>query len=70
MVRTWVEMVGAEAIRIYGKKQVMKVFEAIYNEGVETGTVAGDSESARQQLGMALASSDTLGHPAAREWEV
>jgi nucleoporin GLE1 len=70
MVRTWVEMVGAEAMRIYGKKQVMKVFEAIYNEGVDSGKVAGDSESARQQLGMALTSSDSLKHPAARDWEV
>jgi len=69
MVRTWVEMLGAEAIRVYGKTQVMKVFEVIMREGVETGKVAGDSESARQQLGMLLSSSDTLTHPAARVWE-
>lgn len=70
MVRTWVEILGAEAVRVFGKKQVMKMFEVIYREGVETGKVEGDSESARQQLGMVLSSSESLSHPTARDWEV
>lgn len=71
MLRTWIEIVGAEAMQVYGPRQVGKIFEAILREGVvEGGKIKGDSESARQQLGMLLSNPNAIKHPEARVWEV
>jgi nucleoporin GLE1 len=68
LITTWIEITGAEMIRVYGRGQVMKIFQAIKEEGVDQGKIKGDSESARNQLRMMLEQVDRLSHPAAREW--
>lgn len=69
LVSVWIEIVGAEAIRQYGPTQVGKMLEAITREGLQGGKLKGDSEAARQRLGLLL--QDWRGslkpHPA-REW--
>ena len=68
LITTWIERVGAEVMRVYGKGQVMKIFQAIMEEGVEAGKIKGDSESARKQLRMALEQVSDLTSPPARHW--
>ena len=70
MILRWIEMLGAEAGRVYGHTQVGKIFVALQREGVEEGKVKGDSESTRQQLSMRLNSLSELVVPPARQWEV
>lgn len=69
LIRTWVEIVGAEAIKVFGPAQMGKVFTAIREEGVNGSKIKGDSESARQQLGMVLQDFSAIKVPQARQWE-
>lgn len=54
LVSVWVEIIGAEATRVYGVGQVGKVLDAIKREGLDGGKIKGDSEAARQRLGLLL----------------
>ena len=69
LVGVWLEIVGAEAVRLYGIGQVTKAFDALLREGLEGGKLKGDSEAARQRLGLMLAGgTDGLNPHPAREW--
>lgn len=69
LVTVWIEIVGAEAIRLYSAPQVGKVFDVIMREGLEGGKLKGDSEATRQRLKLLLEGwrENVKPHPA-REW--
>lgn len=69
LILTWIEVLGAEAIRIFGQGQMGKVLVAIRDEGIEGGKIRGDSESARQQLGMLVKDLSKIKIPVARQCE-
>ena len=68
MITSWIDIVGAEALRVWGRGQVGKVFQVIM-EGVQGDRIKGDSEAARQKLGLVLESVGRLEYPKGRDWE-
>ena len=69
MVTAWIEILGAESIRLYGRGQMGKVFEAIQSQGVQGGKIKADGEASRAKLGLVLEKWTSLSLPAGREWE-
>jgi nucleoporin GLE1 len=68
LLTAWMEIAGAEALRVFGPKQLGKVFEVILSEGLaEGGKIKGDSEAARQRLGIVLKEWRTLKYHEGRE---
>lgn len=68
LLTVFTEIAGAEVIMVYGQKQVGKAFEAILREGIDGGKVKGDSEAARQRLGLVLKDWRSLKHHSGRDW--
>ncbi|WVW78289.1 hypothetical protein I302_100243 [Kwoniella bestiolae CBS 10118] len=54
LVSSWIEIVAHEAVNRYGRGQMGKIWEAIEREGLGQGKIKGDSEAARQRLGLVL----------------
>lgn len=69
LLAVWIEVCGVEVAKVYGRRQVGKVYEAIMKEGVKGGQVRGDSEAAKQKLGILLEGWETKGEPEGRNWE-
>ncbi|WRT64642.1 uncharacterized protein IL334_001576 [Kwoniella shivajii] len=56
LVSSWIEITAHEAVRVYGRGQMGKVWEVIEREGLSEGKIKGDSEAARQRLRLMLES--------------
>ena len=71
LITAWIETVGKEAIKVFGDKQVGKVLDAVYIEGIDGGKIKGDGEAARQRLALVLQAwkSDGIAYANGREWE-
>lgn len=71
LITAWIETVGKEATKVYGEKQVAKLLDAVYTEGIEGGKIKGDSEAARQSLALVLQAwkSEGMDYPKGRQWE-
>ena len=71
LITAWIETLGKEAIRVFGQKQVGKVLDVVYIAGIEGGKIKGDSEAARQRLGLILQAwkADGIDYPKGRDWE-
>ncbi|OCF30767.1 hypothetical protein I316_07574 [Kwoniella heveanensis BCC8398] len=54
LVSAWIEIIAHEAVRVFGRGQMGKVWDAIEGEGLAGGLIKGDSEAARQRLGSLL----------------
>ncbi|GFZ47862.1 hypothetical protein JCM24511_05609 [Saitozyma sp. JCM 24511] len=54
LLAIWIKVAGPEVIRVYGHRQVEKIMEAMYREGLEGGRIKGNAESERQKLGLAI----------------
>ncbi|WVQ98199.1 hypothetical protein IAU59_005321 [Kwoniella sp. CBS 9459] len=54
LISAWIEIVAYEAVRVFGRGQMAKVWAAIGSEGLAGGVIKGDSEAARQRLGLLL----------------
>ncbi|WVF69645.1 hypothetical protein IAT40_004424 [Kwoniella sp. CBS 6097] len=71
LLSAWIEIVAFEATRVFGRGQMSKVWDAIESEGLSGGLIKGDSEAARQRLGLLLGEI-RKGHieaPKGRTWE-
>jgi hypothetical protein len=71
LVTAWIEILGKEAVERFGQKQLEKVLDAIFAEGIEGGKVKGDGEAARERLSLALQEWKVGGlqYPKGRHWE-
>lgn len=69
LLGNWIEVCGYEVGRVYGLGQLGKVYEAIKKEGVAEGKLKGDSEAAKQKLGMMLEGGGQPEEPLGRNWE-
>lgn len=69
LISVWIEILGAEAVQIFGVDQMRKISDSIVRDGLEGGKIKGDSEAARQRLGLLLEDwrSTLKAHPA-RNW--
>jgi nucleoporin GLE1 len=63
-----INVAGPEVIRVYGHRQVEKIMEAMYREGLEGGRIKGNAESERQKLGLAIEGWRDVGETDARKW--
>lgn len=68
LLATWINVAGPEVIRVYGHRQVEKIMEAMYREGLEGGRIKGNAESERQKLGLAIEGWRDVGETDARKW--
>ncbi|ORX33992.1 GLE1-like protein-domain-containing protein [Kockovaella imperatae] len=67
MITMWMDIIGAEAVRLWGRPQVHKLF-ALISQGVRDGRIKGDSEAARQKLGLVMEQAGSIEHPKGRQW--
>jgi hypothetical protein len=54
LVTSWIEILGREAVQVFGQRQLDKILNVMYTEGVEGGKIKGDGEAARQRLSLVL----------------
>lgn len=71
LVTAWIEILGREAVQRFGQRQLDKVLNVMYTEGIEGGKIVGDGEAARQRLALVLQEwkSDGLQYSKGRNWE-
>jgi len=71
LVTAWIEILGREAVQRYGERQLAKILNVMYAEGIEGGKIKGDGEAARQRLSLVLQEWKTGGlqFPKGRDWE-
>jgi nucleoporin GLE1 len=69
LLAIWIKVAGPEVIRVYGHRQVEKIMEAMYREGLEGGRIKGNAESERQKLGLAIEGWRDVGETDARRWD-
>ncbi|KAK8847518.1 hypothetical protein IAR55_005376 [Kwoniella newhampshirensis] len=72
LVSSWIEIAAHEIVRVYGRGQVGKIWDAIEVEGLVGGKVKGDSEAARQRLSLVIGEARREGGakvPQGRVWE-
>ncbi|WWC59610.1 uncharacterized protein I303_102168 [Kwoniella dejecticola CBS 10117] len=54
LLSSWLDIVAHEAVRVFGRGQMGKIWEVIEREGLGEGLIKGDSEAARQKLRLTL----------------
>ncbi|WWC68076.1 uncharacterized protein I206_101995 [Kwoniella pini CBS 10737] len=54
LLSSWIDIVAHEAVRVFGRGQMSKIWEVIEREGLGEGLIKGDSEAARQKLRLTL----------------
>lgn len=71
LVTAWIEILGREAVQIFGQRQLDKILNIMYTEGIEGGKIKGDGEAARQRLSLVLQEwkSDGLQYSKSRNWD-
>lgn len=71
LVTAWIEILGREAVEKFGQRQLEKILNVMYTEGIEGGKIKGDGEAARQRLGLVLQEwkSGGLDYSKGRNWD-
>ena len=71
LVTAWIEILGREAVRVFRQRQLDKILNVMYTEGVEGGKIKGDGEAARQRLSLVLQEwkSSGLEYSKGRNWD-
>jgi nucleoporin GLE1 len=69
LLTTWIEVVGPEARRLWGEKQVGKLMELIQREAAPGGRIKGDGEPARVRLELVVGGWRSAEYIQGREWE-
>jgi nucleoporin GLE1 len=71
LMTAWIEIVGKSAVDLYRRKQLDKVLDVMYRQGIEGEKIKGDGEAARQRLSLVLQEwkSGGLAYPKGRNWE-